>query len=223
MSFDNLESSGEEPKKGSPGAGRYIAVASVAAAIAVIVVIFIATSGSNSKSDNAADGTITSESVSTTSSVTSSSAPSSPSTPAPGTGNSSIPMPTSSVSAPPSPPSTAVPPSAGNVSGQPALPSISGAEVFITSAVSTPSTQTIEVSATVGGVTTEDGTCTATASSSGETATASIPAVFDGRGMSCGSISIPMQGKSGGNWQVVVTFASSGGTAKSAATSVVVK
>ena len=223
MSFDDSESAGNEPKKGAPGAGRYIAIAAVAAAIAVIVVIVVATSGPNTKSDDAANGTSTSGSASTTSSVTSSATLPSPSTSAPNTGNSSIPMPSSSVSVPPPPAPTTVPPSAGNVSDQPALPSISGAEVFVTSAVSSPSTQTIEVSASVGGVTTEDGTCTATASSAGDTATASTPAVFDGRGMSCGSISIPMQGKPGGNWQVVVTFESSGGTAKSAATSVVVK
>ena len=229
MPIDDFESSEDEPKKGIPGAGRYIAIAAAAAIVAVVVVIAVAVSGSNNKTDNAADGTsknppstsTTTNSPSTASTGTSSSPQSG--TSAPGTGDSSIPMPSASVSAPPPPTETTAPPSAGDVSGQPALPPISGAEVVITSVTPVPGTHSIDVSAAVNGVTTLDGTCTATAAMGGDSATASVQALFDGRGMSCGLISVPMQDKPAGKWKVTVAFTASGGTAKSAAATVEVK
>ncbi|PRZ44361.1 hypothetical protein CLV47_101487 [Antricoccus suffuscus] len=225
MPSDEMQSD-TDPKKGVPGAGRYIVIAASVGIVAVLAVILVAVLGSNGRTDNAADGgTKAASSV-----PPDSSSPSAPdstltstSAGSPGTDSSSATKPSTSVSTPPSASKTAPPPSAGDVSGQPALPPISGAEVVITSVTSAPGTHSIDVSAAVNGITTLDGTCTATATMGSESAKASVKALFDGRGMSCGSITIPMQGKPGGKWKVTVVFTAAVGTTESAAATVEIK
>lgn len=110
-------------------------------------------------------------------------------------------------------PSTSVksPPSnAGGVSGQPANPSASSVTVHVTGATWSATSRTIEVGSSITGITAGTGNCTATASNTQQTVSTSGTAIFDGRGMSCGLMSIVIPAGWTGEVDVQVKFATTG-------------
>lgn len=116
-------------------------------------------------------------------------------------------------------PPTSTPPSSASptdaTSGQSEPPAPAGVVVLITSQSWNAQTSSIEVVGSVQGVATETSKCTATATMGGSSATATVEGTFDGQGTSCGLISIPMDGKPAGTYQVVISFDAGNGVAKS--------
>lgn len=100
--------------------------------------------------------------------------------------------------------------SVGNVSGQPPLPSVSGISVELTSAVWNVTKGAIDTFSGVNGTTSASGLCVAVATRSVSTLSATGQALFDGHGLSCGLISIPLPSEPAGVWAVHVEFRDQG-------------
>ena len=200
-----------------PGVGRYLAVGVVALVVVAVVVAYLMASGSgNGKTtanEHSASGGL-STSHSSSSSTTSSTGAQGGTQP-----STTSSAPSASTSTPISQSETPTQPAPG-LPGQPALPPTTGVEVVVTSSTWIADSESIQIVAAVTGVATQSGNCTATAVLGGDSATASVVALFDGRGTSCGTITIPMQGKLAGNWQVTVAFTYDSGSASSAPTTV---
>lgn len=197
-----------------PSSRRYVLIAAAAIVVAVLVVVIIIVSGSSggdqangrhTGSDSSDSSSKGSSLGSSDSSVDTSSASSSATSTTPQSSSTG-------------PSKTSNPPDSTGIPDQPALPPGNGVEVVVTSVEWHSSSQSLEVVAAVTGVTSDSGQCTATATMGSDQASASVNAVFDGRGMSCGSILIPMQGKPAGKWNITVVFTYAGGTAAAAPT-----
>lgn len=121
--------------------------------------------------------------------------------------------------APSSADSTAAPSGAGTsapaaASAATGFPPLTGSEapvgvvVHITSALWSPGTGTFEITSAVTGVETQAGTCTATITGPGGTYSAEADAVFDGRGVSCGvmTVSAAPAAVAGLSWEARVDY-----------------
>ncbi len=155
--------------------------------------------------------------TSSTGSLATSSAPA-PSTTAtlPTTSSSTTAAPTLSPSS--SPKSSTLTPSAptGEPTPQPAYPSVPGVEVVITGHQLNADRTAIEVIALVLGSTREGVTCTAASTNGAQTVNGSSTAVFDGRGLSCGMIRVPLPAGATGEWSTRVAVPIGTSTVRSA-------
>ncbi|GAB3311231.1 hypothetical protein GCM10027298_35090 [Epidermidibacterium keratini] len=94
--------------------------------------------------------------------------------------------------------------------------------IQITSATWNPASAALDVVSAITGVSALEGTCTVSAENGSATLTQAGSAVFDGKGMSCGTIAIPLPSGSSGVWTVTVSFVGGDETATSEPTKITV-
>jgi len=106
-------------------------------------------------------------------------------------------------------------PSPAGADAQPAYPTLAGVRAVVTSHEIGGAGVAIEVTALILGTTREGLTCTATSTDGVRSASGSAPAVFDGRGLSCGTMQVALPEPATGVWTTTVTVPVDGVTVRS--------